>query len=41
MVKNYDKIRRLIYPRFRLTDAKEAFESYGKKGSMKVAVEPE
>jgi L-iditol 2-dehydrogenase len=40
MVKNYDKIRRLIYPRFRLTDAKEAFESYGKKGSMKVAVEP-
>ncbi|MGC8849020.1 MAG: zinc-dependent alcohol dehydrogenase [Candidatus Bathyarchaeia archaeon] len=39
MVKNYDKIRKLIYPRFKLTDVKDAFESYGKKGSMKVAVD--
>lgn len=39
MIRNYDKLKRLVYPRFKMNEIKEAFESYGKKGAMKVAVD--
>ncbi|MEM2123503.1 MAG: zinc-binding dehydrogenase, partial [Candidatus Bathyarchaeia archaeon] len=41
MIKNYEKIKGLIYPRFKLIDVNKAFETYGKKGAMKVAVDLE
>lgn len=39
MVKNNDKLKKLVYPRFKIDNIKEAFENYGKKGAMKVAVD--
>ncbi len=39
LIYDKDKFNKIIYPSFPLTDIKKAFESYGKEGSMKVAVQ--